>query len=76
MVYCSEQIGDSYFRTPRKTVIEFVNLLSTLESDPDLSWENLLKEVSITADTEPDMTPILDDEIGDEHELSGFKLDS
>lgn len=76
MVYCSEQIGDSYFRTPRKTVIEFVNLLSTLESDPDSSWENLLKEVSITADTEPDMTPIPDDEIGDEHELSGFKLDN
>ncbi|MGQ4819019.1 BREX system ATP-binding domain-containing protein, partial [Enterococcus faecium] len=34
MTHCSSRIGDAYFRTPRTTIKEFVNLLAVLEQNP------------------------------------------
>ena len=34
MAHCSSRIGDDYFRTPRTTIKEFVNLLAVLEQNP------------------------------------------
>ena len=45
MAHCSNRIGDAYFRTPRNTVREFVNLLSVLEQNPDSDWRVLLGSV-------------------------------
>ena len=38
MTHCSTRIGDAYFRTPRNTVKEFVNMLSVLEQNPGADW--------------------------------------
>jgi hypothetical protein len=61
MRHCSEKIGDAYFRTPRNTVTAFVNLLAVLEQNPEVSWQQLLDQVQVMADTNPDLAP-LDDE--------------
>jgi hypothetical protein len=62
MAHCSNKIGDAYFRTPRNTVTVFVNLLAVLEQNPDTSWRQLLEQVTVSADTNPDLAPLDDDE--------------
>ena len=47
MQHCAERIGDAYFRTPRNTIKEFVNLLAVLEQNPEVSWEQLVGSVEI-----------------------------
>ena len=34
MQHCSQRIGEAYFRTPRNTIKEFVNLLAVLDQNP------------------------------------------
>ena len=58
MSHCSQRIGDAYFRTPRNTVREFVNLLSVLEQNPGLSWQSLIGSVNIAPDSDPDATHV------------------
>jgi hypothetical protein len=70
MHHCSQKIGEAYFRTPRKTVTAFVNLLAILEQNPDVSWKHLLEQVDVLPDTNPDLQP-LDDEHEREEVLSG-----
>ena len=50
MQHCSKRIGDAYFRTPRNTVISFVNLLSVLEQNPNASWRELVDQADISED--------------------------
>ena len=38
MAHCSTRIGDAYFRTPRTTIKEFVDLLAVLEQNPAAHW--------------------------------------
>ena len=52
MHHCSSRIGDAYFRTPRSTIREFINLLAVLEQNPNTSWESLIGGVQITRDTD------------------------
>jgi hypothetical protein len=61
MQHCSQKIGDAYFRTPRNTVTAFVNLLAVLEQNPHTSWQQLLEQVQVMPDRNPDLQP-LDDE--------------
>lgn len=61
MDHCSARIGDAYFRTPRSTITEFVNLLAVLEQNPGVDWRRLIGEVSIAPEQNPDLLP-LDDE--------------
>jgi hypothetical protein len=51
MSHCHQRIGEAYFRTPRTTITAFVNLLSVLEQNPDLAWQDLLGKVQIVRDT-------------------------
>jgi hypothetical protein len=51
MSHCHQRIGEAYFRTPRTTITAFVNLLSLLEQNPDMNWQNLLGQVEIIRDT-------------------------
>ena len=69
MAHCSQRIGDAYFRTPRTTITAFVNLLAVLEQNPGARWEELLGQVEVTDDVDPD----LDTETEGE-ELVGFRL--
>lgn len=51
MEHCSARIGDSYFRTPRTTIMAFVNMLAVLEQNPGTEWNGLIGGVEIRADT-------------------------
>jgi bacteriophage exclusion system BrxC/D-like protein len=65
MEHCSSRVGDAYFRTPRNTITQFVNLLAVLEQNPDTDWQTLIGDVSIPQDFNPDLLP-LDGEDSDE----------
>ena len=72
MAHCSERIGDSYFRTPRNTVTAFVNMLSVLEQNPDVTWQTLVGTVDIVEDNDDDINGALEHET--DEELVSFKL--
>ena len=79
MNYCSNKIGDSYFRTPRNTIKGFLDLLSILEQYPSLKWNNVIEEIEIKKDVEPtEIEDILKlhENIGqsEEDEFATFKL--
>lgn len=60
MSRCEKTLGDSYFRTPRTTVKQFVNFLSVLEQNKGSDWKVVLGEVKPEADSTPDMNEIVD----------------
>jgi len=58
MTHCSARIGDEYFRTPRTTIKEFVNLLAVLEQNPGTQWASLIGGVDIAPEVNPDLVPL------------------
>ena len=72
MAHCSNRIGDAYFRTPRNTVREFVNLLSVLEQNPETDWRVLLGSVDPAEGQKQGSDLVGIDEEDDE--LASFKL--
>ena len=73
MQHCSQRIGEAYFRTPRNTIKEFVNLLAVLEQNPEASWQQLIGTVEIHDEDNPDLA--LDGGANDDDdELASFKL--
>lgn len=42
MERCASRMGDDYFRTPRRTVREFLNLLAVREQNPDVPWSEVI----------------------------------
>ncbi|MCW5892811.1 MAG: ATP-binding protein [bacterium] len=78
MEHCSTRIGEAYFRTPRTTIREFVNLLAVLEQNPNASWKDLIGDLELGPDTNPDLAP-LDGELDEraqqgDGEFTTFKL--
>lgn len=67
MAHCRKNIGEAYFQTPRNSVRAYVQLLSTLEQNPELSWTDLIARSAIATDTDPSAGDVDD-------ELSSFKL--
>ena len=72
MYRCSERIGDAYFRTPRNTVKEFVNMISVLDQNPDSDWRSLVGSVAVAEDGGDETGNMPDD--GEDDELASFKL--
>ena len=66
MSHCSERIGDAYFRTPRNTIREFVQLLSVLEQNPSASWSDLLGRVQVREEADTSLSPLPEDAEVDE----------
>ena len=62
MQHCASKVGDSYFRTPRTTIKEFVNLLAVLEQNPDASWDQLIGRVTLNEEVNPDLEPLTNEE--------------
>lgn len=60
--HCSKNIGDAYFRTPRNTIKAFVDLLSIVEQNPDLSWQSLIGNIKIDYETDNSLVTIADDD--------------
>jgi hypothetical protein len=73
MAQCRQRLGDTYFRTPRTTIVEFLNLLSILDQNPNEPLERFLKGLALQPDVAPDSSVLTeeDDELGD---LKTFKL--
>ena len=61
MEHCAHRIGDGYFRTPRTTVKEFLNLLAVLEQNPGADWRTLLGQIELATETNPDLEPLPED---------------
>lgn len=74
MEHCAKRIGDAYFRTPRNTIKEFVNLLAVLEQNPGTSWQDLVGGVEIREEGNPDLAPLEEGSEGDDDELASFQL--
>ncbi|MFN7951355.1 MAG: ATP-binding protein [bacterium] len=55
MQHCSQRIGEAYFRTPRNTITAFINLLAVLEQNPGVQWPDLVGQVSIGTEDNPDL---------------------
>jgi hypothetical protein len=61
MDHCALRVGDAYFRTPRNTIKEFINLLSILDQNPGASWQEVLGNVNVALEANPDLAPLTDD---------------
>jgi len=61
MEHCAHRIGDSYFRTPRTTVKEFLNLLAVLEQNPGADWRVMLGQIELVTESNPDLEPLPED---------------
>lgn len=66
MQHCAQRIGDAYFRTPRTTIKEFVNLLAVLDQNRDVAWTDLVSRVELEAETNPDLSPLTADDEADD----------
>ena len=55
MDHCSRQIGQAYFRTPRSTIRTFVQLLTILEQNQGAAWTDIIGNVPITPEANPDI---------------------
>ncbi|GGS28996.1 ATP-binding protein [Actinokineospora fastidiosa] len=79
MEHCSQRIGDAYFRTPRNTIKEFVNLLSVLEQNPGADWRDLIGSVDVRVEENPDLEPLAPEaeaaaEADSDDELASFRM--
>ena len=78
MNHCAKRVGDAYFRTPRTTIKEFINLLAVLEQNPGVTWDGLIERVEIAPEANPDLLPLPgageQPPRTDDDDLSSFKL--
>jgi hypothetical protein len=76
MAHCAQRIGEAYFRTPRNTIKAFLDLLAILDQNPDASWEDLVGQVDLSREENPDLLPLDDDSSGPEEAdgLASFRL--
>ena len=87
MAHCAQRIGDAYFRTPRTTVKEFINLLAVLEQNPGADWRAIVGQVELAPESNPDLEPLPEDAVqplapvtmlrpggGTDDELTTFRL--
>lgn len=74
MQHCSKRIGDAYFKTPRNTIVTFIDLLAVLRQNPGTSWMDLLETATIPVDTNPDLTPLEGQDEDPDDELASFRL--
>ncbi|MCY4091547.1 MAG: ATP-binding protein [Caldilineaceae bacterium] len=70
LLHCSQTIGDAYFRTPRNTIKAFADMLSVLDQNKTIAWNDLVGTVAISEDRISDMPEIEDSPDG----LSSFTL--
>ena len=70
LIHCSKKIGEAYFRTPRNTIRAFADMLSIIEQNKHIAWNNLIDAVEIQEEKVSDMPEIEDST----DELSDFTL--
>lgn len=73
--HCSQTIGDAYFRTPRNTIKAFLDMLSVLDQNPSIRWNQLVGKISVEEDRPSNMGTIgIEDEVPTSDDLANFKL--
>lgn len=72
--HCSKNIGDMYFKTPRNTIKAFLDVLSILEQNPEIKWEQLVTNIVIENEKPSDFYSEELEESDPEGELVGFVL--
>lgn len=73
LAHCSQKIGDAYFRTPRNTIKAFVDMLSVLEQNKQIAWNDLIESIDILKEKVSDMPGIETDSVDDDG-LSSFSI--
>jgi len=76
MDHCARTLGDAFFRTPRDSVVSFIQLLNLLEQNPGMDWKEPLGK-AVTAAAEATKTSVAreqDPGAGGDDDLVGFKL--
>jgi hypothetical protein len=73
MEHCSKRIGDAYFRTPRTTITSFVNLLSVLEQNRQVLWQDLIGSIEVNRDSNCDVE-LIEEEISEPNPVSDTSL--
>lgn len=58
MNHCAHRIGDAYFRSPRTTIKEFLNLLAVLEQNPGADWRTLVGQIELAGEANPNLEPL------------------
>lgn len=71
MEHAAKRLGDAYFKTPRTTIVSFLNLLAALDQSKDTDWRALLDAVPVVADCGGDADKATESE---DDELASFKL--
>src|ERR1022692_521950 len=61
MEHCARHVGDAYFRTPRTTIREFLNLLAVLEQNLGLDWRVPLGKIELAPEANRDLEPLPED---------------
>lgn len=76
LTHCSQTIGDAYFRTPRNTIKEFLDMLAVIEQNPTVQWQQLIDSISIKADCPSDTDEIVANDKGnsDSDDLASFRF--
>jgi hypothetical protein len=82
MGHCSQRIGEAYFRTPRNTIKAFIDLLSVLDQNKQVSWTDLVSQVSVAHEANPDRLSVQLKQNGmsiamqetDDDDLASFRL--
>lgn len=62
MQHAAKRLGDAYFKTPRTTIVSFLNLLATLEQGKTADWRPLLDAVIVDVDMGGDADKATDDD--------------
>ncbi len=72
MTHCEKKIGEAYFRTPRTTIKQFVDLLNVVEQNPGTDWRALIGALEPERDGPQGPAEIVDQE--DDGELATFRI--
>ena len=70
LLHCSQKIGEAYFRTPRNTIRAFADMLSVIEQNKNITWNNLIDSIEIQEEKVSDMPEIE----GSTDDLADFTL--
>lgn len=72
--HCDNRIGEAYFRTPRNTIKAFVDMLSVLDQNRDMKWDDLVDSIEIEKEEQSDMPEISDSDPDSGNGLAEFSL--
>lgn len=61
MNHCANRVGDAYFRTPRNTIKGFLDLLAIMAQNPGVDWRDVIGDVRIDPESNPDLQALEDD---------------